>query len=110
MQHESMRNVSSQCMCEHDNIIVVIGKRKLFDSHIEALKSHKFDDVATSEAREIKKPNKKIQSQEDFSLSTTQIAVPFLSGSIANMKEPPLSVEEFVMMPSTNFDSNVSFL
>jgi len=106
-----MRNVSSQRMCEHDEVIVVIGKRKLFDSQfIEAFKSHEFDDVATSEARKIKKPNKKMQSQEEYSLSTTQTAVPFLSGSIANMKEAPLSVEEFVMMPSTNFDSNVSFL
>jgi len=103
-----MRNVPSQRMCEHDVVIVVIGKRKLFDSHfIEAFKSHEFDDVATSEAREIKKPNKKMQSQEEYSLSTT--TVPFLSGSIANMKEAPLSVEEFVMTSST-FESNVSFL
>jgi len=57
-------------MCEHDDVIVVIGKRKLFDSQfIEAFKSHEFDDVATSEAREIKKPNKKMQSTFDSNVS-----------------------------------------
>ena len=57
MQGGEVLNVSSQGMQSEREIIVVIGKRKLYDSQcIEALKSNVFD-VVTSESREMEKRN-----------------------------------------------------
>ena len=90
MQDDGVLNVSSQGMQGQHEIIVVIGKRKLYDSQfIEALKSKNVFDVVTSESRKMKKPNK-MQFQEeggDFFLTTTTIAVSLLCDSVANTAE-----------------------